>query len=150
MFTIRINLALSTLLKEAAAASGLSASKILRNTAKWFASGRIELTELCVNVAMSPDFKNVIKVKTSKTYYNSLGMGEVVTADLQDIVPPKAADFRRAIAAVCIVIIEDAKVRAERQRRLDAIGKEGVDYNVPDYVLELRETYGVAGTPDRG
>lgn len=141
MFCLRCTPELRERIETASKISGLTVSKILRNTAIWFNNCRIELIQHGANITVDKRQNIVIKVPLTGIYYGK--QTEIITADLRGVVPPAPRDFRKALAAATKMIIDDAAMRSERQRRLDAMGKEGVDFNVPDSVLERREVYGI-------
>lgn len=147
MFCLRCPKKVKKLVESAAEISGLSVSSIMRNSASWFASGRIELIDSGILIAVDKNKTNVIKIKLRGIYYGS--QNAVLVADMRNVIPPPSVVFRKILSGVATMIVDHNRCRIERLRRLDALGRAGVDYNVPDSILEKRDKYGVVGQHDQ-
>lgn len=132
------------LLDKASAATGISGSAICRKVAAKLAKGTMFFSDTLPNiVCLKRISNNVVKVGVHEKYYNAhLLSSPFAIPDMSLPDGIKSIQFRIAVAAACIDIIDAAQSRIEATRRLEAQGKEGVDYNVPIRVLELRELMG--------
>jgi hypothetical protein len=55
--------------------------------------------------------------------------------------PPTAnqRDFRIMVSAACLDVVTDHRAEHQRIKAIEQQNRAGVDYNVPERILELRE-----------
>ena len=141
MYSLRVTPQGKKLIEECAEICGIHFSKVLRTVAYWIKTGRIKISADTVDtVEIRRRNGSVIKVCVDESYYKNVS--EIVTAYMPEVPTANQKDFRIIVMAACIDTISASRSERERIKALESQNKEGVDYNVPLRVMELRALSG--------
>jgi hypothetical protein len=129
------------ILLQTSGATDLSVSAICRKVAAKLTKGTMYFSDSIDSVVCLRRLNgNVVKISVSEKYYNAhLLTTPLAVPDMGLPQGVKSTQFRIALAAACIDVVDSIK---RHNGNFDAQGKEGIDYNVPTKVLELRELTG--------
>jgi hypothetical protein len=138
MYSLRTTPQGKNLIEECAEICGISSSKVLKIVAYWVKTGRIRITDAKNGtVEIKKKSGNVIKINISENYYKNVT--EIITVEMPE--PPTAnqRDFRIMVSAACLDVVTDHRAEHQRIKAIEQQNRAGVDYNVPERILELRE-----------
>jgi predicted transcriptional regulator len=138
MYSLRLTPKGKHLIEECAEICGIPLSKVLRIVAYWVKTGRVRITDAQNGtVEITKKNKNVIKINVSENYYKNVT--EIITVEMPE--PPTAnqRDFRIMLSAACLDVVTDHAAEHRRIKAIDQQNRAGIDYNVPERILELRE-----------
>jgi hypothetical protein len=138
MYSLRTTPQGKNLIEECAEICGISSSKVLKIVAYWVKTGRIRITDAKNGtVEIKKKSGNVIKINISENYYKNVT--EIITVEMPE--PPTAnqRDFRIMVSAACLDVVTDHRAEHRRIKAIEQQNRAGVDYNVPERILELRE-----------
>ena len=138
MYSLRTTPKGKHLLEECAEICGISSSKVLKIVAYWITTGRVKIAAGSIDtVEIVKRNKNVVKINISENYYKNVT--EIITVEMPD--PPTAnqRDFRIMLSAACLDVVTDHRAEHQRIKAIEQQNRAGVDYNVPERILELRE-----------
>ena len=138
MYHLRVSPRGKALIKECAEICDIPVSRVLSTVAYWVTTGRVKIADGSVDtVEIVKRNKNVVKINISENYYKNVT--EIITVDMPE--PPTAnqRDFRIIVSAACLDVVTDHRAEHQRIKAIEQQNRAGVDYNVPERILELRE-----------